>query len=337
MSGKLPARIPISDATSRDRIINRVVVATTSGKRLPGFVYDLSTADDAFHIFNTEDASDSRSEILTLAECKAIYFVRSHTGNPHYRENKTNLAAKKRFGRPFRVTFGDGEVIVGTVEVYHPDRKGFYLIPPDPKSNNLRIFVVAANAREVLPLAPEGTGTGHGEWSPPDPVKYAPEKRVEVVIRLLRGTDIQKLSLEVFLSPRVMQHWKDRFLRGGAAALTNGALAAARTAEDPARSGEKLDRYGPGERLDMVLRLYQNEDQAVVSQVFLVPFRTLAEWRERFLDGATDEIHLQFDEESRRPAEEVSLFYESLPDPDARAGDSGMGDFLDGLSKSVGA
>jgi hypothetical protein len=47
---------------------------------------------------------------------------------------------------PGRVAFymEDGEVLVGIVEDYQPDRAGFFLTPVDPRSNNTRCFVVAA-------------------------------------------------------------------------------------------------------------------------------------------------------------------------------------------------
>ena len=38
------------------------VKLTVSGKRYPGFVYNLNTAEDSFHVFSTEDPSDARSD-----------------------------------------------------------------------------------------------------------------------------------------------------------------------------------------------------------------------------------------------------------------------------------
>ena len=47
------------------------------------------------------------------------------------------------------VTLADGECLVGTTEGYNPKRLGFFLIPPHPQGNNLRVFVVNASVREV--------------------------------------------------------------------------------------------------------------------------------------------------------------------------------------------
>ena len=36
----------------------------------------------------------------------------------------------------------DGESLVGVVQDYQPDEAGFFLVPADPNSNNVRCFVV---------------------------------------------------------------------------------------------------------------------------------------------------------------------------------------------------
>jgi len=48
-----------------------------------------------------------------------------------------------------KVEFADGEVIRGTSFGYSRNRKGFFVVPIDPKSNNERIYVVADNLRTV--------------------------------------------------------------------------------------------------------------------------------------------------------------------------------------------
>jgi hypothetical protein len=43
-------------------------------------------------------------------------------------------------------------VIVGTADTPPTDADGFFLVPADPESNNLRVYVVAAATRAVYPL-----------------------------------------------------------------------------------------------------------------------------------------------------------------------------------------
>lgn len=319
--------------TDRERQVNRVVVALLDGRRLRGFVYDVNTQRGDFHLYMSEDPGETNAELVKLKACKGVFFVKSLTGNPNYRENKTDLPERRRWGRGVEVVFSDGERMVGTAEIFHPGRVGFYLIPPDPRSNNLRIFVVFANARSVRLLG-DATGTGvAGTWEPPDPVTYPSDKRIEVVLRLLRDPDVEKLSNEVYLPVAIMDFWKRRFTNAALDALSDQALAVPRPGEETERPRDKPDRSPPEKRLDVVLRLFAKEDKAVVSQVFLVPFRVLLEWRERALDAGRAALRALAEEEDGTPSEIVQARYEALlaaSDPRVQ-----RDNFLDSLSESM--
>ena len=298
-------------------MVNRVVVVFTDGRRLRGFVYDVSTERGDFHLYASEDAAESKSEIVRLADCKAICFVKTFAGNPNYRENKTELTGRVRWGRAYEVVFGDGERIVGAVETYHPKRQGFYIIPPDPRSNSLRIFVVAANAKSIRCLD-QKTGDGQdGVWEAPDPTTYPVNKRNELVLRLLRDPDAAKLAREVYIEPAILEHWKAVFLDAGHRALADPALDASRVPVE--------------KRLDIVLRLFAREDQAVLSQVSLVPFRLMADWRERFLDAGERALREHAGEEGGVAPETLKARYEKIV-ADAAASLGKQEDFLDSLS-----
>ena len=47
------------------------------------------------------------------------------------------------------ILFKDGEKLVGRSEAYNPQKPGFFLFPADPKSNNVRIFIVNKNVHKV--------------------------------------------------------------------------------------------------------------------------------------------------------------------------------------------
>jgi hypothetical protein len=47
------------------------------------------------------------------------------------------------------VTFIDGEVLVGSTLGYDPKQQGFFIFPADPKSNNIRVYVVSSAAEKV--------------------------------------------------------------------------------------------------------------------------------------------------------------------------------------------
>jgi hypothetical protein len=72
--------------------------------------------------------------------------VKDVTGNP---EHDSNTFKRVPRGQSLEVTFQDGEKIAGTTETYSHNDVGFFLSPADPDSNNVRIFVVNKNVREV--------------------------------------------------------------------------------------------------------------------------------------------------------------------------------------------
>jgi hypothetical protein len=54
--------------------------------------------------------------------------------------------------RHVEVRFRDGEVMVGAVDGPATEEPGFFLVPADPGSNNLRVYVVVAATRAVYAL-----------------------------------------------------------------------------------------------------------------------------------------------------------------------------------------
>ena len=72
----------------------------------------------------------------------------SLVGSKDYNEEK-DLANARGQGRRVVVTFKDGETVAGFTIGYTPERPGFFVIPVDPASNNLRVFVVNAAVAKV--------------------------------------------------------------------------------------------------------------------------------------------------------------------------------------------
>ncbi len=78
-----------------------------------------------------------------MKEIKAVFFVKTFEGNKEYNERKEFITGDRVQGRRVEVIFADGEVLRGTTVGYDPQRLGFFLIPVDPDSNNIRIFVIS--------------------------------------------------------------------------------------------------------------------------------------------------------------------------------------------------
>jgi hypothetical protein len=128
---------------------NKVVVACLDGRRLKGHVYDFSALKDHCRLFPEADSPQHMGTDLAFKDLKAIFFVKDFAGHSgHHDLNDLSPG----HGRALEVTFNDGERIVGTTEAFNPQRTGFFISPVDPDSNNIRIFVVTKNAREVRRL-----------------------------------------------------------------------------------------------------------------------------------------------------------------------------------------
>lgn len=88
---------------------------------------------------------------VALADTKALFFVRSATGDPKRNEAREPVAGDSRLvgARRVRVMFADKEEIVGLMNRYPPITAFFFMLPIDPTSNNVRILVNRAAVKEM--------------------------------------------------------------------------------------------------------------------------------------------------------------------------------------------
>jgi hypothetical protein len=126
---------------------NKAVVAFLDGRRLKGYIYNFSAQKDRFRLFFEQDTAQREGADVEMKDLKAIFFARDFVGNSEYKESQ-ELAVQNK-GRKAEVTFRDGEKLVGTADAYNPQKVGFFLVPGDPRSNNLRVFVITKNATQI--------------------------------------------------------------------------------------------------------------------------------------------------------------------------------------------
>jgi hypothetical protein len=129
--------------------MNQVVARCLDGRLVKGLVLDFSPRKEVIHVVDPDD-SKQMTEIHT-SELKALFFVRSFDGDPSHNPSsefsKENL--KGTPGLKLKVTFLDAEVLHGTTNGYSAGRPGFFLIPADEGSNNIRVYVYTAATRSV--------------------------------------------------------------------------------------------------------------------------------------------------------------------------------------------
>jgi len=127
---------------------NKIVARFADGRILKGSTADFVPSKDQFHVSAADGARGSKPVLVSLAELKALIFVKDFAGNPRHEEAK-EFGPASPAGRRIRVVFKDGEVLVGTTLGYQPGRPGFFLVPVDPASNMERCFVVASATAKI--------------------------------------------------------------------------------------------------------------------------------------------------------------------------------------------
>lgn len=110
---------------------------------LKGHINDFRANKAEFHLETLED----EVSLLNVADLKAVFFTKDHDGDADRQDSYDDVVAGG--GRRMRVTFSDGEEIIGYVSSYSPERPGFFLVPADLESNNARVFVVASSCKDV--------------------------------------------------------------------------------------------------------------------------------------------------------------------------------------------
>jgi hypothetical protein len=122
----------------------KVVARFADGRIKKGYTWDFSPNKPMLHIIRGHGRKSAGREQVNLAELKAVFFVKTFTGNPNYVERKQFLEGDNPGGEKAEVTFEDGEALQGSVLRYKMQETGFFFFPADPNSNNLTLFVVNA-------------------------------------------------------------------------------------------------------------------------------------------------------------------------------------------------
>lgn len=128
--------------------MHKVVVHYRDGGLVKGHTEDFNPAAATFHVAAVNDATGNPAPVA-VEDLKAVFFVRDFVGDATYDEVKAFSASAARAPHRIEAYMFDGELLVGSADVYEPEARGFFLVPADPRSNNLRCFVVAAAVKRL--------------------------------------------------------------------------------------------------------------------------------------------------------------------------------------------
>jgi len=126
----------------------KVIARYGNGKVLKGYTHDLFPNKHLFRISPSIDEPFKEGTKIQIPDLNAFFSVRDFAGDPSYNERNNFFQYKQPHGRKIEVTFKDGEVLADTTVGHTPDLRGFFIFPADPKSNNLRVFVISAAVKK---------------------------------------------------------------------------------------------------------------------------------------------------------------------------------------------
>ena len=137
-------------------IANNVVARFRDGTTMKGTSLNVDPTKKTCHI----RGGDQKVVEVKFIDLKALFFVKDPAGNPAHNEATDPTPGDPRLvgGRKIAVRFTDGETIVGMSNRFPPLGNTFFMLPIDPKSNNLRILVNRA-ATVAITEAPRTVGT----------------------------------------------------------------------------------------------------------------------------------------------------------------------------------
>ena len=129
--------------------MNKMVARFRDGRMVKGTTLDFSPAKELFHITVPGSPPGSNPTAIQMEELKALFFVKDFTGDASHIEKKEFDSPTPPGEHPVVAAFKDGEILTGTTPGYRPGFPGFFLVPADAESNNLRCYIVSDATQEV--------------------------------------------------------------------------------------------------------------------------------------------------------------------------------------------
>jgi len=139
---------------------DKVVLRFTDGKLLKGYLKEFSqNAPEVLF----KKLGRKRNQTIPVLKLKAIFFVKTFEGDSKYREKKI-YGFRKSEGKKIFVKFKDDESMVGYLHGEAPwnkgfflskpvkGKEGFFLIPVDEDSNNIKVFVIYSSVKDITAI-----------------------------------------------------------------------------------------------------------------------------------------------------------------------------------------
>ncbi len=131
------------------------------GRVLKGYARKFSIESD---IVDLNEIGSGKVHRIPVGDLKALFFIKSFEGNSGHREKKA-FGISENKGRKVYIKFNDRESLIGFIDGVIPwdkgffisnngsNAKGFFLLPVDNDSNNMKVFVVGTSVADVTVMA----------------------------------------------------------------------------------------------------------------------------------------------------------------------------------------
>ena len=87
---------------------------------------------------------------IHIKDLKAIFIVKDYAGNKDYTYSYQDVL--QWYGIKIRITFLDGEIMIGYISDYISSKKGFFVTPADVKGNNRSVYVIKSSTKDITYL-----------------------------------------------------------------------------------------------------------------------------------------------------------------------------------------
>jgi hypothetical protein len=139
----------------------QAVIHLRAGQLQKGLLIGFTPMANTVRLQLESDPAKAPIEVK-VSDLKAIYYVRTLSGNKQYKK-KRYFGSIETKGKRIMVRFKDGEILCGFIEgdlpwkdgfltLSNPGLKGFFIYPADPEGNNTKVFVVTTAVEDVRRL-----------------------------------------------------------------------------------------------------------------------------------------------------------------------------------------
>lgn len=149
----------------------KVIVRKMDRDSVQGYVAATFICDGRLELMNTA----GNVVAIELREVKGVYFVREF-GDSESLTRKTFTSRPRVEGLWVRLRFRDNEIIEGMMpnDLLQEGSEGFFIIPPDTRSNTQRIFVPRAALAEMTVIGVIGDKKSGRRGPRPEDARQVP-------------------------------------------------------------------------------------------------------------------------------------------------------------------